>query len=397
MRFLHTADIHLGKALNGFSLVEDQRHILRQIIDIATRENVDAIVIAGDLYDKTSPSSEAVALLDEFLAETASQRLPCLIIPGNHDSADRVAYASTLLSRQGIHIARPFDGALSHVEFEDEFGTVRLWLLPFLKPVHVRAAIPDRADEIGQDYTQAIKSALKTCALDTAQRNVCVAHQFVTAMGVSPDRCDSELFVGGLDNVDASAFEAFDYVALGHIHRAQRIGRDTVRYAGSPLKYSFSEARYDKSVTIVTLAQKGSVDAYEVPLSPLRDLREIKGPLKELLSKEVVQAQATQDYLHVVLTDEEPAIDALARIRRVYPNTMGIDYENKRTASTGLANTAPDNVQSIDPETLFEQFYLRQNGSEMTHEQRQIAKEALARAVGHENADDSSADGREIR
>lgn len=390
MRFLHTADLHLGKSLNGFSLVEDQRHILRQIVQIAVREKADAIVVAGDLYDKASPSAEAVALLDGFLADAAAHGLSCMIVPGNHDSADRVAYAATLLSRQNIHIARPFAGKLQTVEFPDEFGVVRFWLLPFVKPVHVRASLVDRADEIGQDYTLAIEAALSTGALCREERNVCVAHQFVTAGGNSPERSDSELFVGGIDNVEASAFDAFDYVALGHIHRAQRIGRDEVRYAGSPLKYSFSEARFGKSVTIVTLAEKGSVSFDEVPLRPLRDLREIKGPLDELISPDVAGSQAKNDYLHVILTDEQPAIDALARIRRTYPNAMALDYDNRRTQAALSAKEGADETEQLDPVALFERFYLRQNGTELTDEQREIVRAALERAMGTAGADEDA-------
>ncbi|MEG0503609.1 MAG: exonuclease SbcCD subunit D, partial [Raoultibacter sp.] len=304
MKILHLADLHIGKQVNGFPLIEDQRFALEAVLAAARDHSVDALLLAGDLYDKSSPSAEAVCLLDWFFTEVATAGLPCYAIPGNHDSAERVAYVSGLLTRQGIHLAPIFDGRVTHHSLEDEHGPVTFWLLPFMKPAHVRAFFPDA--DIGQDYTAALRTVLADCPLETSQRNVLIAHQFVTSGTAEPERSDSELSVGGLDNVDASVFADFDYVALGHIHRPQRIGRDEVRYAGSLLKYSFSEIKYPKSATLVELGPKGTISITLLPLEPLHDMREIKGPLASLLADDVVTASKSDDYLHVVLTDEDP-------------------------------------------------------------------------------------------
>ena len=395
MKFLHLADLHIGKIVNGFSLLEDQRFALEQVLRLARERQADALLLAGDLYDKSAPSAEAVALLDWFLTQTAELELPCFAIPGNHDSAERVGYASQLLKRQGVYVPRTFDGTVEHFTLEDEHGPLTVWLLPFLKPVHVRAHFPEKADEIGQDYTAATRCVLEACDIDLSRRNVLVAHQFVTWNGTEPERSDSELTLGGLDNVDASVFDSFDYVALGHIHRPQRIGRDEVRYAGSLLKYSFSEIRYPKSAVLVELGAKGDAAYAEadanagagapacdvrielVPLPALRDMREIKGPLAELLSDEVAHAGNPLDYLHVVLTDEQPAIDALARARAVYPNVMALDYENARTKAQTDASVTSDEEEALTPFELFARFFELQNGTQLTENQAAIAREAL--------------------
>lgn len=378
MKILHLADLHIGKQVNGFLLIADQRFVLEEVLTIAEQHNIDALLLAGDLYDKSSPSAEAVSLLDWFFTELAAAGLPCYAIPGNHDSAERVAYVSGLLNRQGIHLAPLFDGQITHYTVEDEYGPLTFWLLPFMKPAHVRTLFPDA--DIAQDYTAAIRTVLVDCPLDTSERNVLLAHQFVTSGAAEPERSDSELSIGGLDNVDASIFAAFDYVALGHIHRPQRIGRDEVRYAGSLLKYSFSEINYPKSVTLIELKSKGDNTITLIPLEPLHDMREIKGPLDSLLSDDIVSAGKADDYLHVVLTDEEPAIDSLARVRAVYPNAMAVDYDNTRTRfQSSTPKNAPD-VSQTDPLVLFEQFYLKQNGEELSDEQKKVAHKAFDRA-----------------
>lgn len=403
MKLLHIADLHIGKVVNGFSLIEDQRHALEGVLGIARREGADALLLAGDLYDKSSPSAEAVALLDWFLTSASEAGLPCFAIPGNHDSAERVAYAAGPLARQGIYVAPLFDGAVAHYALEDEHGPVTFWLLPFLRPASVRPHFPDA--EIGTDYTAALKAVLGACALDEGQRNVLLCHQFVTAGGDEPERCDSELSVGGLDNVDASAFERFDYVALGHIHRTQRIGRDEVRYAGSLLKYSASETGHVKSATLVTLGPKdagGCAAGIEtVPIPPLHDMRRIKGPLEELVSPAVVAAADAEDYLHVTLTDDEPIIDALARLRAVYPNVMSLEYERDRAARRGGAEARADegaDAGALDPLDLFERFFEEQTGAKPSRAQHRIAADALRRQQERAAADgQGGADGEEQR
>ena len=386
MKFLHLSDLHIGKHVNGFNMAECQRHALAQVLAMITEHKVNALVLAGDIYDKTSPSEEAVELFDWFITQVTELGVPCLGIPGNHDSAERIAYANQLLAKQGLHLPPVFAGDVTHLTLEDEHGPVTFWLLPFLRPVDVRRFFPEA--EIGNDYTAAIRTVLEACPLSPDQRNVLVAHQFVTAGGSSPERADDEISLGGVDNVDASAFDAFDYVALGHVHRPQRIGRDTVRYAGSLLKYNISEARFAKSATLVTLGEKhpddeagACVTFQQLPLTPLRDLRQIKGPLAELISDQVAYAANNQDYIYAVLTDETTQIDALARIRQVYPNVMAIDYDNTRTQRT-LGDTAPlKPSQDIDPQALFAEFFYSQAGKDLTDDQRSLATKLLTKAL----------------
>lgn len=380
MKLLHIADLHIGKTVNGFPMLEDQRHALAQVLAIAERENADALLLAGDIYDKSAPSAEAVALVDWLLCEVAKRSLPCFAIPGNHDSAERVAYAAGPLALQGIHMAPLFDGLVKSVRMQDEFGSVTFWLLPFLKPANVRRYFPDA--EIGTDYTAALRTVIDACDIDETQRNVLLCHQFVTWNGSEPERSDSELSVGGLDNVDASVFERFDYVALGHIHRPQRIGRDPVRYAGSLLKYSASETEHVKGAAIVTLGEKTEngetlIEISLAPLKPLHDMRKVKGPLNELIDPAIAESADRDDYLHVTLTDEEPAIDALARLRAVYPNVMSLEYERKRQRSSNDAHTASDDKETLDPVTLFARFFEERTGAALSDQQEQIAFEAL--------------------
>ena len=365
MKLLHVSDLHIGKRVNGISMVDDQEFILESIVEIAKRENVDALLVAGDIYDKASPSAEAVTVLDAFLVELARAGVKVLAIPGNHDSAERVAYVQGLLSGQGVWFPPVFDGTVEKVQLEDEHGPVTVWLLPFLKPGDVRRYFPDV--EFGDDYSAALGAVLGSCEVDRAARNVILAHQLVTASGVSPDRADDEIKLGGIDNVDVSIFDEFDYVALGHVHRPQRVGRDTVRYSGSPLKYSFSEARYDKSAVLVELGPKASSDpvgacvSFElVPLVPLHDMREVRMNLADLLATGSQLGREAEDYLHVTLTDEHPQLDAMAKIHEVFPNAMSVDYDNMAVlVRRERARTAvdPDRVDTVE---LFAQFYEEQ-------------------------------------
>ena len=365
MKLLHVSDIHIGKRVCGFSMVDDQCFILRKIIQIAKDEQVDAVLIAGDIYDKASPSAEAVTVLDAFLTELARAGIRVLAVPGNHDSAERIAYAQGLLAGQGVCFPPVFSGEVQKVQLEDEHGPVVFWLLPFLKPGDVRRFFPDA--EIGDDYSAALRAVLGTCATDRSVRNVIVSHQLVTAAGHAPDRADDEIRLGGIDNVDVSVYDDFDYVALGHVHRPQRVGRDTVRYAGSPLKYSFSEARYDKSAVLVQLGPKKAGDAPGacasftlVPLSPLHDMREVRMPLQELLAEGQNAGDAAQDFLHVTLTDEHPQLDAMARIHEVFPNAMTVDYDNMAKAAQLKRVRAAVDPDQLDTVELFARFYEEQ-------------------------------------
>ena len=375
MRFLHVGDLHAGKSVCGFSLLEDQRYALARVLAIAKEREAQALVLVGDLYDKSAPSAEAVSLIDWFLTEAANAGLTVLGIPGNHDSAERVAYASGLMASRGVHFPAVYEGRVPCVHLEDEHGKIAFWLVPFLKPVHVRSHFPD--EEIGQDYTAAMRAVLSACELDDEIRNVAVAHQFVTAGTHTPETCDSELNLGGLDNVDAAVFDRFDYVALGHLHRPQRVGRETMRYAGSLLKYSFSEIPYPKSVCLVDMGPKGQVEVELAPIEPMRDMREVRGPLDAILAEDVLAQANRNDYVHVVLTDEEPPLDALARVRAAFPHVMAIDYDNTRTRHASSITHDAEKLQALDPFALFARFYEEQNGSSLGKQQEALVLKML--------------------
>lgn len=380
MKVLHVSDLHIGKRVNGMSMLDDQRYILRQILDVAEKRQVSVLLIAGDVYDKASPSAEAVTVFDAFLTDAVAAGLRVLAIPGNHDSAERIAYAQGLLEKQGVCLPPVYAGEVERVELEDEHGPVEFWLLPFLKPGDVRRFFPD--EEIGDDYSAALRAVLGACAIDQGKRNVVLSHQLVTAYGTAPDRADDEIKLGGMDNVDVSVYDAFDYVALGHVHRPQRVGRDTVRYSGSPLKYSFSEARYDKSAALIELGEKkpgddvGECVSFElIPLVPLHDVREVRGTLADVLAM-----GAESDYLHITLSDEHPQLDVMAKIHEVFPNAMMLDYGNVTVLidrpQTQQLTADPDSMDTLD---LFSAFYESQVGNPLDNEQRDFARKLIAK------------------
>lgn len=365
MKFLHLADLHLGKRVNGFSMLEDQAHILRQILAILDDEQPDGVLIAGDVYDKSVPSVEAVGLLDGFLTELRARGVPVLLISGNHDSPERLAFGGRVMDSCGIHISPVYDGALAPVTLQDAFGPVHVWLLPFVKPAHVRRWFPDADIE---SYTDAVAEAVAHMDIDTAARNVLVTHQFVTGGTRSGSE---ELSVGGTDNVDSGVFAPFDYVALGHLHGAQHIGRETIRYAGSPLKYSFSEARQHKSVTVVTLGEKGD----GAGCAPSRSRRcgncaRSAGAMTELTARSFYEHTTYRsDYLHLILTDEQDVFDAMSRGCTIYPYLMTLDYDNARTRAAG-GMSVPAETERHTPLELFEALYQRQNHRPMSEVQR---------------------------
>lgn len=373
MKLIHLSDLHLGKRVNDFSMLEDQQYILAEILQIIDREKPDGVLIAGDVYDKSVPSAEAVALLDDFLVRLSKRELRIFVISGNHDSPERMAFGGRLMERSGVHLAPVYDGRVEPVVLTDEYGPVKLYLLPFVKPSHVRRCFPER--EIST-YTDAVAAAIEAMGVDTTARNVLVTHQFVTGAA----RCDSEeLSVGGTDNVDAAVFDPFDYVALGHIHGPQQVGRETVRYCGTPLKYSFSEAGHKKSVTVVELGAKGSVTIRTIPLKPLRDMVELRGTYEELTLRAFYEGTSyPRDYIHITLTDEEDIPDAVGKLRIIYPNLMKLDYDNKRTRA-GIHLEGAEDVQQKSPLELLEEFYSSQNGQPMSEEQRAFARDMMER------------------
>ena len=378
MKFLHIADLHIGKRVNEFSMLEDQKYILERIIEIAGDYKPDAVLIAGDLYDRSVPMGEAVGLLDDFLTELAGRKITVCAVSGNHDSPERLNFGSRIMRASGVHIAGVFTGTMPKVTFSDRFGDICVYLLPFIKPA---MAEPFFGPEKTKSYSEAVGAAISGQDIDVSKRNVLVAHQFVTAKGAQPERCDSEtVSVGGVDNVDFSVFSPFDYVALGHLHGAQPVGRDEVRYSGSPLKYSFSEARQEKSVTAVELGEKGKTEITRIPLKPLHGMREITGPIEELTSPWIASQGDCRDYIRAVLTNENEITDAVGKLRAVYPNIMRIDFKNRRTAEGDSATSASGDVESKTPEELFGEFYKSINNAELSEKEKEKIDEITGKA-----------------
>lgn len=370
MRFLHTADLHIGKRVNEFSMLEDQEYILRQILKTADKEQVEAVLIAGDVYDKQVPSAEAVRLFDWFLTQLNSRKLPVFVIGGNHDSVERLSFGAQIMEESGVYLTQSYDGKVVPVRLEDEYGPVNLWMLPFLKPAMVKRFFPEQ-DIV--TYQDALETVIGNMELNREERNLLIAHQFVTEAVTGGSEDSVEVFVGGVENVDASVFADFDYVALGHIHRAQSAGGERIRYSGTPLKYSFSEIRHEKSVTIAELKEKGSLTVHQEPLKPLHDMREIRGSYEELVLRENYQGTDLEDYLHVILTDENDIPDVIGRLRSIYPNIMKLDYDNQRTRRNQELMKEEAAVEQ-SPMELLGQFFSQQNNQEMSPEQTEYAR-----------------------
>lgn len=377
---MHLADLHLGKRVNGFSMMEDQEYILNRILEIMEEEQPDGLLIAGDVYDKTIPPAEAVRLMDDFLTAVAAKHVPVFLISGNHDSAERVAFGHQLMQGSGIWISPVYDGTIRHHTLEDRWGEVNIYLIPFLRPSVVRSFFPDVEIE---DYTDALRTIIEDLQVDTSRRNVVLAHQFVTAAGALPETCDSEqLSVGGLDRVDGSVFSPFDYTALGHLHGPQRVGSETIRYAGSPLKYSFSELHQKKSVTVAELRAKGETEIRQIPLQPRREMIELRGTFEEILAEARKKGEPQTDYYHMILTDETDVMDALSRLREYYPNIMLLDYDNRRTRSQKEVEQL-DRVEERTPGELFAALYEQQNGQEMDSDRKEYL-DGLIREIWEE-------------
>lgn len=377
MKLIHLSDLHIGKRVNEFSMAEDQKYILNQILEIIDREQPDCVVIAGDVYDKSIPSAEAVQILDDFLTRLAGRKIPTAMISGNHDSPERLSFGAQLMKESGIYVSPVYDGQVQSIGFADEYGEVRVYLLPFLKPATVRHVYEE---ETVESYQDAVETAISHLPFNTSCRNVLVAHQF--AAGAS--RCESEeMSVGGIDQVDVSVFDDLDYVALGHIHSPQSAGRPAVRYCGTPLKYSFSEAGQQKSVSVVELFEKGRVEIREVPLTPLRDMRKIRGTYLELTARSFYQGTNTEDYIQAILTDEEDIPDGMQKLRIIYPNLMRLEYDNRRTRENRQIQQAADAEEKSEAE-LFSKLYELQNNQPLDEEQKQFLEAVIRQVKGEE-------------
>ena len=378
MKLLHLGDLHLGKSLGDFDLIEDQKYILDQILEIIEKENVDGVLIAGDVYDKSIPSEAATNLLDYFLCKLSESGVQTFMISGNHDSDDRLNYGSNLFEANQIYISALYHGTLDKRTVTDGYGEVNVYLLPFVKASQVRHFYPE---ETIDSYDDAVRVILEHVDMDVTQRNVIVAHQFVTGQSEDPALGGSEgtgtQSVGLVEKIGYDCFDGFDYVALGHIHSPQRVGRDQVRYSGSPLKYSLSEVHNAKSVPVITMGKKGEVTLELIPLKPMRDLRHIKGNLKALLEPKNITD--VEDFIYVTLTDEEIINDAMGIFQQTYPNTVKIDYDNSRTRAmehVDISNIAENKSFS----ELISDFYRLIYNCEMSGEEMDYMRAAAQEA-----------------
>lgn len=371
MKVMHLADLHLGKIVLEQSMIEDQKYILDQIIDIIQEKQIDVVLIAGDVYDKGIPSIEAVHLFSDFLTRLYRLRIKVFVISGNHDSKERLSFGNVLFIDNGVYIESIFKGKLEFVSLKDEYGDFNIYMLPFVKPADVRGFYPDCKIE---SYDDAVRCIIEDTKVNDKVRNIIMVHQFVTASGVDIIRSDSEaISLGGIDNIDVSLFEQFDYVAMGHIHGAQKLIRDTVRYAGSPLKYSFSEVHQRKSVPIIEFKEKGNISIELVDLNPIRDMRVIRGPLERLLDHDIVQEGNVNDYVSAIITDEDYVMDAIGKLRRVYPNLLRLEYQNTRTMKHTTENDNKfHDIEKKSELDLFSEFYQKQNHIELDSDKQKI-------------------------
>ena len=370
MKIMHLSDLHIGKKVNEYSMLQDQIYILKEILRIIDNEKVETVIIAGDVYDRSLPPNEALELFDEFLYQLSGRNVNVFVISGNHDSPERISYGGRMMTENKIFLSPVYDGNVKPITLNDDYGEVNFYLLPFVRPTDIRRYFPDENIE---NYTDAVKVAIDNMNVDFSERNILVAHQFVTGAELSESE---DIIVGGTDNVSGEVFDGFDYVALGHIHREQTVGKDNIRYCGTPLKYSFSEAKNIKSVTILDFNDKGNIEYSKIPLTPFRDMREIRGTYYELTLKSSYESTNTEDYLHITLTDEEDIPDAIGKLRSIYPNIMKLDYDNLRTRGSGTVD-AIENIESKSPFELFADLFKQQNNQDMSEEQEEIMRNLI--------------------
>lgn len=370
MKIMHLSDLHIGKKVNEYSMLQDQIYILKEILQIIDDEKVETVIIAGDVYDRSLPPNEALELFDEFLYQLSGRNVNVFVISGNHDSPERISYGGRMMTENKIFLSPVYDGNVKPITLNDDYGEVNFYLLPFVRPADIRRYFPDENIE---NYTDAVKVAIDNMNVDFNERNILVTHQFVTGAELSESE---DIIVGGTDNVSGEVFDGFDYVALGHIHREQTVGKDNIRYCGTPLKYSFSEAKHIKSVTILDFNDKGNIEYSKISLTPFRDMREIRGTYYELTLKSSYESTNTEDYLHITLTDEEDIPDAIGKLRSIYPNIMKLDYDNLRTRGSGTVD-AIENIESKSPFELFAELFKQQNNQDMSEEQEEIMRNLI--------------------
>ena len=383
MRILHLADLHLGKILQEQPLIEDQKYMLEEIIKKVQEENIEIILISGDIYDRSIPQTDAVDMLDYFLNKLIKDlKKQVFMISGNHDSKERLGFGNKIFENDGLYISSKYEGQIKKVELQDEYGKLNIYLLPFIKPVEVKKYFEDEI----LSYDETIKKIIEKENIDETQRNIILTHQFVTCIGEEVERTDSEtISLGGIDNVDISNYDKFDYVAIGHVHRPQRIGRDTARYAGTMLKYSFSEVNHKKTIPIIDFKEKGNINIKLVELIPLRDMREIKGPIEELTKKENYKNTNTEDYIKAIITNEEPVYDAIGQIRKVYPNVLKLEIQNSKSSVSQNDEKEKElqNIKNKSEVELFNEFYKFQNYTELNDEQTQVIENIVKEIKGY--------------
>lgn len=369
MKILHLADLHLGKRVNEMSMIEDQKYILDQIITLIKEESVGIVLLCGDIYDKSIPTIEAIHLLDEFLDQLSKMAIKVLMISGNHDSIDRLSFGKSLFTRSNLYIASQFENEIEKITVKENGITVNFYMLPFVKSAYISHIFQLQTDS----YEECFRYLIEHTKIDEEETNILLSHQFVTANKKNPELSDSETSsLGGIDNIDFHIFDPFDYVALGHIHKPQAMGREMVRYAGSILKYSFSEIHMDKKATILTIDAKKEISLSFHPLKPLRDMREIECSLEELLKKQC-EIGNQEDYMHVILTDEEQILDAIGKVRTIYPDVMQISFKNRRhMKQLESAQIKEDQISDQSPAELFEQFYKMQNHIDLDEKRLQL-------------------------
>ena len=383
MRILHLADLHLGKILQEQPLIEDQKYMLEEIIKKVQEENIEIILISGDIYDRSIPQTDAVDMLDYFLNKLIKDlKKQVFMISGNHDSKERLGFGNKIFENDGLYISSKYEGQIKKVELQDEYGKLNIYLLPFIKPVEVKKYFEDEI----LSYDETIKKIIEKENIDETQRNIILTHQFITCAGEEIERTDSEtISLGGIDNVDISNYDKFDYVAIGHVHRPQRIGRDTARYAGTMLKYSFSEVNHKKTIPIIDFKEKGNINIKLVELIPLRDMREIKGPIEELIKKENYKNTNTEDYIKAIITNEEPVYDAIGQIRKVYPNVLKLEIQNSKSSVSQNDEKEKElqNIKNKSEVELFNEFYKFQNYTELNDEQSQVIENIVKEIKGY--------------
>lgn len=378
MKFVHLGDLHIGKRVNEISMLPEQRYVLNEIIEISVRKKADAVIIAGDIYDKTAPGAEAVSVFDEFMTRLSKLGIKIFMVSGNHDCAERIDFGKNLLEKSGVYIEGSYRGGLKKIGLQDCYGSINIWLCPFIKPAMIKNQYPEC-----ESYDNAFKAVISACDINYNERNILIAHQFFTDGGRGPERSDSELVnVGTLDNIDISCVERFDYVALGHIHKPQAFRDGRIRYSGSPLKYSFSEAGNIKSVPVIDVKAKDEVEIELERLVPLKDMRVIEGPIDRLLSEDVVNSADRTDYIKAVLTDEGELYDAIGRIRKVYPNVMKLEFKNSRNRDNGEYYTEAEEIENKSELDLFEDFFEKQNNRVMSETERKIINNILESIAG---------------